>query len=497
MLRLASIDRAALAIALAWAVAAPLPSSATETRVGLKPCWLDGVANEALCGHVTRPLDSARPAGPMIDIHYAVLPALARNRLPDPVFFVAGGPGQSAIEVAGTVRARLSRLNNRRDLVFVDQRGTGRSAPLRCEPIAPTASIAETTDLSRQVARLAQCRAKLQSLPYGDLRFFSTAIASADLNAVRMALGAARIDLVGGSYGTRVVLDVMRQFPATVRRAVIDGVAPPDMGLPAAASVDNQAALDAVFAACEAGAACGRRHPQLRADWARLLGRLPFDARVRHPLTGAPETVSLTRDLLLSLVRGPLYAPALAAGLPEAIDAATQGRFEPLFGLSSALGGRRAGEVAEGMHYSVVCGEDRPDAAPRRELQGADFGESLAATYRVVCRDWPRASVPVDFYRLPKAAAATLVISGGADPVTPPRHGAHVAEALGPLARQVVVPQAGHGVLALPCLRDVLYRFVDAATDAEALAVDTGCADAVPRPPAFVPVTASSAGSQR
>ncbi|MDQ2779289.1 MAG: alpha/beta hydrolase, partial [Pseudomonadota bacterium] len=141
------------------------------------------MANQALCGHLSRPLDPAHPAGTAIDIHYAVLPALARNRLPDPVFFIAGGPGQSAMELADVMGARMARLNNRRDLVLVDQRGTGQSAPLRCEPVAPTAALATAADPAQQLTRLQRCREQLQRLPYGDLRFFTTAIASTDLDA--------------------------------------------------------------------------------------------------------------------------------------------------------------------------------------------------------------------------------------------------------------------------------------------------------------------------
>ena len=201
-----------------------------------------------------------------IDVHFAVLPALAHNKLPDPVFFFAGGPGQSAIELAGPVAAQMGRLNNRRDLVFVDQRGTGRSAPLRCEtdeqPLRP---LAEQFDPQLQLARLATCRERLMRLPHGDLRRYTTPIAMADADAVRRALGAPTINLVGASYGTRAALEYMRQFPRAVRRVVLDGVAPADMVLPASFSADNQAALDGLFEWCAADADCNARHPRLRA----------------------------------------------------------------------------------------------------------------------------------------------------------------------------------------------------------------------------------------
>jgi pimeloyl-ACP methyl ester carboxylesterase len=212
-------------LALAPCVSAG-PASAAPTAE-LKPCRLRGLEHDALCGVLKRPLDPARPQGPQIDLHYAVLPALARNKRPDPVFFLAGGPGQSAIELAGLVSSEFARTLNRRDVVLIDQRGTGRSAPLRCEEADELMRpLSDLLDEAIQRQRVSACRTRLQALPYGDLRFFTTTLAMADLEAVRAALGAARINLVGASYGTRAALEYMRLYPAAVRRVVLDGTAP-------------------------------------------------------------------------------------------------------------------------------------------------------------------------------------------------------------------------------------------------------------------------------
>lgn len=458
----------------------------------LHACRLRGLEHEALCGVLQRPLDPARPQGVQIDLHYVVVPALARNKKPDPVFFFAGGPGQSAIDLAGPVAAQFSRSLNRRDLVLIDQRGTGRSAPLRCDSDSDDVAarpLGEQLDPARQVQQLQRCRSALQKLPYGDLRMFTTSIAMQDADAVRAALGAEQINAVGASYGTRAVLEYLRQFPQHVRRAVIDGVAPPDMVLPAAFSTDNQAALDALFAACRSEPACAQRHPGLQAHWEQLLASLPHTVQIAHPLTGLPERMTLTRDLLLSMVRLPLYVPALASALPQAIDDAAAGRFEPLAALGSTLQGRgQQMALAEGMHFSVVCSEDEPRLALADDPAGRDFGHSLADLYRQVCAQWPRGEVPAAFYRLQPARSATLVLSGSIDPATPPRHGAHVAQALGPKARHVIVPNAGHGAMGVGCMSDVVYRFIDAETDAQALQVDASCVQQVPRPFAFAPV---------
>ncbi|KNZ32957.1 MAG: hypothetical protein AD742_09380 [Methylibium sp. NZG] len=511
------------------ASAAPAAEAAATT-----PCRIAGLRNAVRCGVLKRALDPARPDGPKIDLHYAVVPAIARRKLPDPVFVLAGGPGQSAIDVAPMMMALLNRLGNRRDIVFVDQRGTGRSAPLQCKGPGHE-SLADQVDPERQAVRLQRCRAELLSSRHigsaDDLRFFTTTLAMQDLDAVRQALGAPRINLVGASYGTRAALEYQRQFPARLRRSVIDGIAPPDMVLPASFAVDGQAAFDSMLAACDAEPACKARRPTLRADWAALLQRLPQTVRVADPLTGRPETLVLTRDVLMGAVRGPLYHPALASALPVAVAAAARGEFAPLIGLASALGSQRGGAVALGMHFSVICAEDMPlleraaagsgaaklannagvaastqatglgsataasataaaatATATATSIVAADSGDASLSLYRRVCADWPRGAVPAAFYTVPASAVPVLLLSGGLDPATPPRHGERVAQALGALARHVIVPHAGHGVMGLGCVRDVVFRFIDAVDERDALAVDAACATGIPRPPTFQPI---------
>jgi pimeloyl-ACP methyl ester carboxylesterase len=467
------------------ALAAP---PAWSDAAGLTPCRIAGIKNEVKCGVLKRPLDPAQPQGSAIDLHYVVVPAMARRKLPDPVLLLAGGPGQSAIALAPQVLPLFTRLNNRRDIVFVDQRGTGRSAPLECEDPRHQ-PLAEQADRQRQVAQLLQCRDRLRRLPHGDLRLYTTTIAMQDLDAVRRALGAEQVNLIGASYGTRAALEYQRQMPAAVRRSVLDGVAPPDMVLPLSYAIDGQAAFDAVFAACEAEPACRAAHPQLRTQWTALLAGLPKTVTLSHALSGRRESVTLTQDMVLGAMRGPLYSPPLAAALPQAISEAAAGRFEPLVGLSSLFVARKGMSLAMGMHFSVVCAEDRPPPAAGPDSPGSEFGRDFTQLYRQVCADWPRGEVPAEFYRIGSSRSPVLALSGGLDPITPPRHGERVVQALGPKARHVVVPHGGHGLMSLGCMRELLFRFIDAADDAAALAVDADCAKNVPRPPAYRPLS--------
>ena len=516
-------------------------ASAQTGALALTECRLPGLAHAVLCGVVERPLaplqgelpasPPAPPAPPRplqraasaagavtsvspavtpaatpaatINIHYVVVPAMARRKLPDPVFLLAGGPGQSAIGAAPSLLPLFTRLNNRRDIVFVDQRGTGRSAPLACPQRAgPNDSNADADadlDADQQVEQMRACQAALLKLPYirtpGDLGHFTTTLAMHDLDAVRAQLGAPRINLVGVSYGTRAALEYMRLYPGRARRVVLDAVAPPDMALPASMSTDAQAAWDGWLRFCERDAACHADYPRLRGDWAALLKSLPKTLTVTDPRSGLPQRLRVTRETVLALLRGALYTPAVAAALPAAIQAAAAGRWQALLGLGALQRPRPDLQPALGMHFSVVCAEDMaapPTVKRPANPPGADFGSTGSTLYQRVCARWPRGPVPAAFYGVPATTTPTLLFSGGLDPATPPRHGARVAQALGSAARHVVVANAGHGVLGIGCARDVVFRFIDAEGDGDderaATGVDASCLNGIPHPSAFAPL---------
>lgn len=494
-----TITRMGLSIVLAPALLfAAAPAMAVQTTQGTQACRVEGLPNELQCGVIQRPLDPGHPEGAQIGVHYLVVPAMARNKQPDPVLVLAGGPGQSAIGVAPAVLPRLARLNYRRDLVFIDQRGTGKSAPLQCEDDSKL-PIVDALDPAALAHRLDQCRTALMRLPHGDLRFYTTTIAMQDFEAVRQQLGAPQWNLIGASYGTRAALEYSRQFPDKVRRTVLDGVAPPDMVLPASFSTDGQAALDASLTACEQEPVCAAQYPQLRQQWAALLQGLPRPVSVNHPVTGLPERFTLSRELLLRSVRTPLYVPTLTAALPAAITAASQGRFEGLLGLGGVVGTRKGMRVAMGMHFSVVCAEDGPRPSGALDRPGADFGTTDANFYARTCQNWPKGAVPPAFYTVGATHSPVLLLSGGADPATPPRHGERVAQALGAqdasLVQHIVVPQAGHGVASVGCMNEVLFRFIDAKQNSAALPQDASCATKIPRPGVFVPAETGMAGT--
>lgn len=495
---------AATAVLGIAALTAPLQVLAQAGSV-TTPCRLKGIEREVRCGSVSMPENPDVPGGRQIAIHFAVVPAQARLKESDPLFVLAGGPGQSAIRIAGQMQAVLARVNARRDIVFIDQRGTGRSNALHCdEPEAP-GQLRRLADPRGAIERLAGCVRAAEAT--ADPRQYATWIAVRDFEAVRARLGADKVNLWGGSYGTRAALEYLRQFPTRVRSVVLDGVAPATMALPASFAIDGEAALQALLSGCRAEPGCARAYPSLASDLDQLLQRAEHGAaiRVRDPLTGAEEQMTLDRDLLTGLLRAPLYAPALASALPHALTRAAAGKYDALVTLALALGGTGPDDFAELMHFAVICAEDmsRVDARTRATALATRFGAAAIGLYERACRQVPVRPVPEGFYGAPVGDVPVLILSGGVDPVTPPRHGNEAARTL-PRALHLIAPHLGHGITAQGCAPDLVARFVRQAAAAGRAPFagiedgkDAACLARLPAPLSFLPPAAAAAGAAR
>jgi len=459
------------ALLLSGAVqAAPATSAASATKAATRNCHLPGSEDTLRCLAVPVPLDYAKPGGPGIKIHVTVAPAFREAARNDPLFVLAGGPGQAGSEVLPLLSAAFRRVRATRDIVFIDQRGTGLSGKLDCES-RPEHETMSDAELEAEVrACITNSRA-----PFGA---YTTAAAARDLEAVRKTLGYGKVNVWGGSYGTRLGQAYARAFPDSVRTLVLDGVAAPDQVIPAGGR-DGTAALDKLFAQCAANAACKGAYPNLRAEFDALVKRTEAGIKlsIADPRTAAPVSFTMTGQRFLGTVHNILYAPADARRLPFLLHSAYNGRWEPFIARHNIAGDFASdGSSAMLLHLAVVCAEDVPRMTP--ELAAEDnalLTRPLAERIPNLCKDMKVPAVP---YAAPsKIAAPALLLSGALDPVTPPRRAERAAEFMSN-ARHLVVANAGHGVSQLGCAPRLLREFLDKPTET----LNAKCLAEIPAP---------------
>jgi pimeloyl-ACP methyl ester carboxylesterase len=437
----------------------------------LAPCRLPNLATMAQCGEIKVPEDRAQPAGRAIGIFVAVLPANTISPKDDPLLILAGGPGQAASQLA-PFAARLTELRRTRDIVIVDQRGTGRSSPLTCTAFKPDDNETFEIDL---VPRARLCLEELKARGV-DLAQYTTPAWIADLEAVRATLGYAQWNLWGGSYGTRVAQEYVRKYPERVRTLVLDGVAPPSLIITLDVWRTREAALEAIFRMCGASVTCSAAHPDLKGTLARIEATLGPEGReldLVDPRTGATTRRRVTFDIVLGGLQPLLYAPEFATMLPEMLALIEHGDFGPLFGASESLSGNFAEQLNTALHLSVACAEDMPRLKSEdvertlAELRTRNLARNLLA----VCSIWPHAVVSAEFAQPVQSPIPALLLSGGMDPVTPPAYATEVARGF-TNSRHIVAPGYGHIVSPHACGPRLLASFVDAASVAQ---LPAGC----------------------
>lgn len=469
-----------LRIALPWLLAAgaaqaaaPKPAAPESARpaAATRNCHLPGVTETLTCVSVPVPLDYADPRAGTLKLHVTVAPALRQGTRSDPLFVLAGGPGQAGSDVLVLLSAAFKRVRATRDIVFIDQRGTGLSGKLDCESKPEHERMSDDQLEAEARACIAGTKARYSA--------YTTAASSRDLEQVRRALGYGQVNLWGGSYGTRLGQAYARAYPGAVRSLILDGVASPEQVIPAGGR-DGQAALDGLFAQCARDAACNKAFPALRAEFDALMAKLEGGGvrlSLPDPRTAQPIEFTLSASRFVGTVHNILYAPADARRLPFLIHSASRGRWEPFVArqnLASDFGAE--GNLSLLLHLAVVCAEDVPRFTP--ELMKSDAGQlskPLAEKIPALCKvmNVPPAPPP----SLATIEAPALLLSGALDPVTPPHRAASAAKYMR-RAQQVVVNNAGHGVSQLGCAPRLLREFLDKP----AAKLDAACLAEIPAP---------------
>ncbi len=478
---------AAAACGAAAAPAAPAAAGAVAPLV-LSPCELEHPLELTLvpaeCGTLLVAENPENPAGRRIALYVVRVPAISRRKRADPLIVLAGGPGQAATAFYTTVAGAFARIHRDRDILLIDQRGTGRSNALGCaQEESPTWQAA---DAAKIAADTRDCLAALSSR--ADVRYYTTSVAVADLERVRAALGYPRVNLYGTSYGTRVAQHYLRRFPGRVRSLILDGVVPATIAIGPETALDAERALTAILARCAGEPAChdafgdpARAYQEVRA----ALARHAVPVRVADPATGAPRAFSFTPEHLATVLRLAGYTSEYAALLPLLLHSADADQdYAPLAAQFLLIERAYSAAVATGMHNSVVCAEDvpfyRPAAIDREHLAATFLGTTPLDGLIAVCRIWPHGPVDEDFHEPLASGVPALLLSGSDDPVTPPPY-AEVLHRELPHSRHLVLEGFGHGQLTAPCVDRLMNEFLERAS-AEAL--EASCIESA-RPQAF------------
>jgi pimeloyl-ACP methyl ester carboxylesterase len=433
------------------------------------------------CGYVTVPEDRQDPNGRQIELAVAILRNLAGKSEADPIIYLEGGPGGSPLKFL-----YLNFEDNfkpyfasGRDIILFDQRGVGYSKPaLDCtehqklyyelldnEKDGKKLSKEQMTLLDAQ--SLIACAQELSSK--ANLKDYNSAANAADVNDLRKALGYEKVNLWGISYGTRLALEVMRDFPEGVRSVILDSTYTPDVDLYSSQPANMERSFGTLFAACAADAACNKAYPDLHKvffDTVKRLNEKEAELQVTDPLANKKYSVALTGDNLVSMLFQFLYDSTVIPSLPKIIYDASQGKYDLLGLLTGSIIASQS-DLSDGMYFAVQCYEEVPfgtldaikaEAARFPELSSYFDDSSLRENFDV-CRAWNLGQAGAEANQPVSSQIPTLVMAGEFDPVTPPAWGKQAASTLAN-AHFYQYPGLGHGTSTQEgCPRDMALAF--------------------------------------
>ena len=425
---------------------------------------------KALCATYSVPENYAEPDGKHIELFVAKIASMSKNPEPDPFTLLAGGPGQSATEAYMISRGALEKVRKQRDIILVDQRGTGKSNQMQCQQEEDDYADSYNYDSEKVKVMTRTC---LEELP-GDPRFYSTSIAVKDLDAVRQAIGFEQWNVWGGSYGTRVAQHYLRRYPQHTRTVVLDAVAPPPLNLGPDIALESQRAVNQMTARCAEDTVCQKTFPELGKNINELVARLkdqPENISFENFSTGEIETMEFGAGHLALTIRMSLYSAHGVSILPTMLhNAYAQNNFAPLARRAKLVADDLGNALSLGMHNSVVCTEDVPfydtDNIDVAALDQTYMGTAAYNSLKDMCSLWPVGEMDPDFKELVETDIPVLVLSGSIDPITPPAYAEMILPGL-KNSLHLVIDNQGHIQSSIGCMPTVVAKFVAEASVAD------------------------------
>jgi pimeloyl-ACP methyl ester carboxylesterase len=434
----------------------------------------------ARCGSFDVPENPAEPDGRKINLNIAVAPATGKTTEPDPVFFFAGGPGQAASETWVMLRPVLNKIRKSRDIVMIDQRGTGQSNKLACESEIEE-DLNQEIDLDMIRTETEKCLAELD----GDPRFYTTTIAMGDYNRVREAMGYEKVNLMGVSYGTRAAQVYLRLFPESVRSVTLDSVVPMQLALGQEHALMLDHSVESVFDDCEYDETCNALFPRQAEELSTLIKQLrdePRQITITNPVNGEPQNIRLTADTLAVAIRFLSYSSETQALIPLLVhEALSTGDLSRLASQAILVMTGLNEMLSKGMELSVMCSEDYPFIDFSADYSDSLIGNIFLEIIDLQCKVWPHNPAPEEFHQPVVSEVPVLLMSGERDPVTPPRYAAKTAETF-PNSLNLVARGQAHSVMKNVCLRDITSEFIEKGSVEN---LDTACVEKILPAPFF------------
>ena len=417
----------------------------------------------ASCANWNQPINPDDAESTQIDLFVVKVNSVSPNPNPDPLLIINGGPGGSSVDLLIDLAGAnvLKRILNKRDIIVMDQRGTGRSSSLACPALADNQIQITNTDLKLLTK---ECLAQLSHDP----RYFSTAYAVQDIENLRITLGKSRLNVYGVSYGTRVAVEYARQFEESTRTLILDGVVPPTIALGPDVAIKSQDALNLVFQQCRESVECDQAFPNLEKSFWNVIRRLekkPVVTEFRDPRSGESIEIQIEKEHLALVIRMSLYNPELRSLLPFLIhEASSKNDFSRVAASATQLLDQLGQSISNGMHNAVACTEDVPFYDKQQRLardskdtyMGSDFHESLME----ICSEWPVGSTNESMKKIFTSKTPSLILSGQYDPVTPPSYAEQLAANL-ENRLHIVGEGQGHGLISRGCIPKVISDFLE------------------------------------
>ena len=373
------------------------PELASGSKLKLEDCHIDGIKEQVQCGVLQVPenYSATGKKDTQIALNFAILPAIDNSENKEPLMFLAGGPGQAAVELAAHLYKTYREIRKPHDIILVDQRGTGKSHPLECEE-SKALNAYEIVPEDFTVQEVKDCLAQFT----GDLSQYNSENSIRDFDAVRVALGHEKIHVYGGSYGTRAALVYMRLFPDSLKSVVLDSVGPIEVPI---GTFGQSAArsFNLLLENCQNEAACNKAFPDLANEYAQVIQRLdetPVKLNIAHPRLGSATPFAMNSGKFVNYLRMQLYSMQTRTLVPLAIHQAYLENYQPLIGMIASTEGGLG--MYLGLTFNIVCNEDIPRITEQMFKADADNnfgGDNSHKAWLAACPLWPSINRVMNF----------------------------------------------------------------------------------------------------